>query len=74
MWKFPKVGKTTPISRGSKDMDARRTKKNGLKFFGYKNHAKVDGKSKVITNHDASSANVHDSQKPGELLDKSGAP
>jgi len=55
-------------------MDARRTKKNGLKFFGYKNHAKVDGKSKVITNHDASSANVHDSQKPGELLDKSGAP
>jgi len=50
-------------------MDARRTKKNGLKFFGYKNHAKVDGKSKVITNHDASSANVHDSQKPGELLE-----
>ena len=30
------------------DVDARWTKKGGDKFYGYKNHAKVDTKSKLI--------------------------
>jgi IS5 family transposase len=56
-----------------KDVDARWTKKNGESHFGYKNHAKVDRKSKLITNYVASSASVHDSQKLDDLIDKSDA-
>jgi hypothetical protein len=32
------------------DVDARWTKKNGEKFYGYKDHAKVDVKSKLHRN------------------------
>lgn len=56
-----------------KDVDARWTKKHGLKFFGYKNHAKVDRASKLITNYTTSDASVHDSQKLDELLENSDA-
>ncbi|MCP4550549.1 MAG: transposase [Bacteroidetes bacterium] len=35
-----------PNKKKHKDADARWTKKNGETFFGYKNHAKVDTKSK----------------------------
>ena len=35
-----------PNKKKHKDIDARWTKKNGETFFGYKNHAKVDTKSK----------------------------
>jgi len=31
-----------------KDTDARWTKKNNVSYFGYKNHVKVDSKSKII--------------------------
>jgi len=69
----PEDWKDDPDKLRQKDMDARWTKKNGQSYFGYKNHAKVDRKSKVITNYDTSSANVHDSQKLGDLIDKSDA-
>ena len=45
-----------------KDIDARWTKKNGETFYGYKNHAKVDTKSKFIDNYEVTDASVHDSQ------------
>jgi IS5 family transposase len=32
-----------------KDIDARWSKKNNENYYGYKNHAKVDAKSKCIT-------------------------
>jgi IS5 family transposase len=35
-----------PNKKSHKDIDARWTKKNGEKYYGYKNHAKVDSKSK----------------------------
>lgn len=44
------------------DEDAKWTKKGNISYFGYKNHAKVDARSKVITDYDVTSANVHDSQ------------
>ena len=43
-----------------KDTDARWTKKGNELHFGYKNHVKVDEKSKVIVEFSVTSANVHD--------------
>lgn len=51
-----------------KDIDARWTKKNGETFFGYKNHAKVDTKSKFIDRFKVTDASVHDSQPLDDLL------
>jgi IS5 family transposase len=44
-----------------KDTDARWTEKHGRKFFGYKNHIKIDASSKLIENFETSPANDHDS-------------
>ncbi|MBT3274105.1 MAG: IS5 family transposase [Spirochaetales bacterium] len=52
-----------------KDTDARWTKKNGQSFYGYKNHVKVDSKSKIIKSYAVTSANVHDSQELEGLVD-----
>jgi len=54
-----------------KDLDARWTTKNNQKNYGYKNHVKVDAKSKLITKYDTRNAAVHDSQAFENLLDKS---
>ena len=53
-----------------KDTDARWTKKNNQSYYGYKNHAKVDLKSKLIITSQTTSAEVHDSQVFKELLDE----
>lgn len=45
----PKEWKNDPDKLSQKDFDARWTKKNGERHFGYKNHVKVDRKSKLIT-------------------------
>jgi IS5 family transposase len=59
----------SPKKKSQKDIDARWTKKNKQTFFGYKNHVKEDGKSKLITKYMVTSAEVHDSQATDELLD-----
>lgn len=51
-----------------KDTDARWTKKNQETHFGYKNHATVDNKHKLIRAYDVTSAEVHDSQVFIEIL------
>jgi IS5 family transposase len=43
-----------------KDTDARWAKKGNETFYGYKDHVKVDNKSKIITDFTVTSANVHD--------------
>lgn len=53
-----------------KDLDARWTKKNNVTYYGYKDHVKVDKKSKLITKFDVTSASVHDSQELDDLLDE----
>jgi len=58
-----------PKKKRQKDIDARWVKKNDQTFFGYKNHTKDDGKSKLITKYMVTSAEVHDSQATDELLD-----
>jgi len=54
-----------------KDTDARWTKKNGTNHYGYKNHVKVDAKSKIIKTFVVTSAEVHDSQVLTDLLESS---
>ena len=46
-----------------KDTDARWTKKNNETHYGYKNHAKVDVDSKIITDYSVTDASVHDSRR-----------
>ncbi len=57
-----------PNKKRHKDIDARWVKKNGDTFYGYKNHIKVDAKSKIIGTYYASNASVHDSQALELLL------
>lgn len=59
-----------PNKKKHKDIDARWTQKNGEKFYGYKNHAKVDKKSKFINTYTVTNASVHDSQTLDALLNK----
>lgn len=56
--------------RSHKDTDARWAKKNEETYYGYKDHLKVDKDSKIITDFDVTSANVHDSQCMAELIDE----
>jgi len=60
-----------PNKKKHKDIDARWTKKNGEKFYGYKNHAKVDSKGKFIKKYLVTDASIHDSQALDDLLEKS---
>lgn len=59
-----------PHKKSHKDIDARWTKKNNANFYGYKNHAKVDTKSKFINTFVVTSASVHDYQATDDLLEK----
>jgi transposase, IS5 family len=54
-----------------KDIEARWTKKNDVSYYGYKDHTKVDSKSKIITKYAVTDASVHDSQAFLSLLDSS---
>lgn len=60
----------TASKKSQKDIDARWTKKNNVNFYGYKNHCKVDGGSKLIEAYTVTDASVHDSQALASLLDK----
>lgn len=57
-----------PNKKRHKDIDARWTKKNDEAFYAYKNHAKVDTKSKFIDTYKVTDASVHDSQPLEDLL------
>ena len=57
-----------PNKKRHKDIDARWTKKNNETFYGYKNHAKADTKSKFIDTYKVTDASVHDSQALEDLL------
>ena len=57
-----------PNKKKHKDIDARWTQKNKENVYGYKNHAKVDTKSKLIDTYEVTDASVHDSQTLDDLL------
>ena len=52
-----------------KDTDARWAKKGEETFYGYKDHAKVDKESKIITDFTVTSASVHDVNEFEGLID-----
>jgi len=55
--------------REQKDVDARWTTKNKQRYYGYKNHIKIDKKSKIIIKYKTTSAEVHDSQELKNLIE-----
>lgn len=57
-----------PHKKCHKDIDARWTQKRGEKHYGYKGHAKVDKKSKLVETYDTTGANVSDSNVIAPLL------
>jgi len=65
----PEKWENNPAKHRQKDVDARWTRKNGVNFFGYKNHTNVDVKNKLIRDYEATSAEVHDSQVFEGILD-----
>jgi len=68
--KIPDGWEENPSKLSHKDLDARWAVKNGEKHYGYKDHVKADAKSKLIRNYTVTSANVHDSQAIGELVNE----
>lgn len=56
-----------------KDTDARWTKKHGVNHYGYKNHVKVDRKTKLVRTYKTTDASIHDSQVLNDLLKKEDA-
>ena len=54
-----------------KDVDARWATKGGQRHYGYKNHIKIDRKSKMIKTYKVTHAAVHDSQVVSDLLEES---
>ena len=64
----PEGWKEHPQKARQKDVDARWTKKNGERYYGYKNHVKVDSRSKLIEGFTVTAASVHDSHALEELI------
>jgi IS5 family transposase len=54
--------------RAQKDTDARWAVKNKEVHYGYKDHIKMGKKSKIITDFEATSAEVHDSRELENLI------
>jgi IS5 family transposase len=65
---IPDGWKDGPAKLAQKDVDARWTKKNGVAYYGYKNHVKCDEKSKLVTGFTVTDASVHDSREGTGLL------
>ena len=66
---IPKGWQGNAASLRQKDLDARWTTKGGHRYFGYKNHIKVDRQSKLIQRWQATPANTHDSQAMKSLVE-----
>jgi len=56
--------------KAQKDCDARWTKKNGQKEYGYKDHIASDQKTKIIVKYEVTPASTHDSQVIKDLIDE----
>jgi IS5 family transposase len=57
-----------PAIESQTDFDARYTKKNNEKHYGYKNHVEADVNAKIITDYEVTAASVHDSVPFLDLL------
>jgi len=66
----PEAWGKKPAKRRQKDVDARWTRKNEERHYGYKNHVNADVANKLVQSYAVSDAAVHDSQVFEELLDQ----
>lgn len=62
-----------PHKKSHKDVDARWTKKRGETYFGYKDHAIICRKTKLIRGYEVTAANVHDSPMAKKRTEGRGA-
>lgn len=62
-----------PNKKRHKDVDARWTKKRGENYYGYKDHAVICRKTKLIRDYETTPASVHDSKMAGRLTGRCGA-
>ena len=69
----PEDWKDNPNKLRQKDTDARWTKKHDTNHYGYKNHIKVDRKTKLVRTYKTTDASVHDSQALSDLLGRDDA-
>jgi IS5 family transposase len=67
---IPEEWRKLPHKLRQKDTDARWTKKNKENHYGYKNHVKVDKKTKLIVAYSVTDASVHDSREIVGLVEK----
>lgn len=65
----PEDWQSQPHKLSQKDTDARWTKKNGVSYYGYKNHINRDAGHGFIRRYQVTDAAVHDSKVLGHLLD-----
>jgi transposase, IS5 family len=66
--KTPETWKENPNKDRQKDKDATWVKKNGQSYYGYKDHIKIDSKSKLIEEYQVSVNSLHDSQALEDVL------
>ena len=59
-----------PHRLAQKDREARWTQKNGISYFGYKNHINIDVGYGFIRSYSVTDASVHDSRALGAVLDE----
>jgi len=69
--KCHKAFRTNQTSLHKKDCDAKWTKKNNQREYGYKDHINADQKTKIITRYTVTPESVHDSQALEEIVNKS---
>ena len=68
--KTPQSFKNNPNKEAQKDCDARWTKKNNQREYGYKDHINSDQKTKLITKYKVTPASTHDSQAIKDIVDE----
>ncbi len=68
--KVPQSFKDNPNKKAQKDCDARWTKKNNQREYGYKDHVASDQKTKIIIKYEVTPASTHDSQVIQKLIDE----
>lgn len=66
----PEEWKENQSKLRQKDTDAKWTKKNNEIHYGYKNHVKVDKKTKLIQRFTITDASVHDSQTLADIINE----
>jgi len=61
---FQLIGATNPHKLAQKDVEARWTKKDNERHYGYKNHINADHATELVRGYQVTDASVHDTCAP----------